>query len=96
MHYVIGDIHNEVKKLNSILEQTQLRHDDEVIVLGDLFDRGGEEAGPIGVYFTLTGLQGKCIWIRGNHDQWLADYIEKYLSLSEKKAENGCLCLQFF
>lgn len=85
MHYVIGDIHNEVKKLNSILEQIQPGHDDKVIVLGDLFDRGGDEADPVGVYFTLAGLQGKCIWIRGNHDQWLADYIEKYFSLSVRK-----------
>ena len=67
------------------MEQIQPGHDDEVIVLGDLFDRGGEEADPAGVYFTLSGLQGKCIWIRGNHDQWLADYIKKYFSLSERK-----------
>ena len=85
MHYVIGDIHNEAKKLNSILDQIQPGHDDEVIVLGDLFDRGGEEADPAGVYFVLSGLQGQCIWIRRNHDQWLADYIEKYFSLSERK-----------
>lgn len=85
MHYVIGDIHNEVKKLNSILKQIQPGHDDKVIVLGDLFDRGGEEADPVGVYFTLAGLQGQCIWIRGNHDQWLADYIVKYYSLPERK-----------
>ncbi|MBD5452335.1 MAG: hypothetical protein HDR25_06810 [Lachnospiraceae bacterium] len=85
MNYVIGDIHNEVKKLNSILEQIQPGHDDKVIVLGELFDRGGDEADPVGVYFTLTGLQGQYIWIRGNHDQWLADYIEKYFSLSERK-----------
>lgn len=51
MHYVIGDIHNEVKKLNSILEQIHPGHDDEVTVLGDLFDRGGDEADPTGVYF---------------------------------------------
>ena len=30
MHYVIGDIHSEVKKLNSILEQISPGHDDEV------------------------------------------------------------------
>lgn len=82
---MIGDIHNEAKKLNSILEQIQMESDDEVIVLGDLFDRGGNDADPLGVYFTLSGIQGKCIWIRGNHDQWLADYIEKYFSLSERK-----------
>lgn len=85
MHYVFGDIHNEAKKLNSILEQIQITSDDEVVVLGDIFDRGGDEANPVDVYFTLSGLQGNCIWIRGNHDQWLADYIEKYFSLPERK-----------
>lgn len=88
MHYVMGDIHNEAKKLNSILEQIQPTYDDDVIVLGDLFDRGGDEADPLGVYFMLSGLQGNCTWIRGNHDQWLADYIKKYFSLSERKRKN--------
>lgn len=85
MHYIIGDIHNEVRKLNSILEQIQVTGSDEVIVLGDLFDRGGDDADPVGVYFMLSGLQGQCTWIRGNHDQWLADYIKKYFSLPERK-----------
>ena len=85
MHYVIGDIHNESKKLDGILKQIRLTQDDEVIVLGDLFDRGGADADPVGVYFMLAGLQGKCIWIRGNHDQWLADYIKKYFLLSERR-----------
>lgn len=87
MHYVIGDIHNEVRKLNSILEQIQVTQDDEIILLGDLFDRG-VEPDPAGVYFILSGLQEKCTWIRGNHDQWLADYIKKYISLSERKRRN--------
>lgn len=85
MHYVIGDIHNEAKKLNSILEQIHITQEDEVIVLGDLFDRGGTEPDPVGVFFMLSGLQGHCTWIRGNHDQWLADYIKKYYSLPERR-----------
>lgn len=69
MHYVIGDIHNEAKKLRSILEQINIGAGDELIVLGDIFDRGGDEPDPVGVYFMLSGIQGKCTWIRGNHDQ---------------------------
>lgn len=84
MHYVMGDIHNEAVKLQRVLEQIDIAADDELIVLGDLFDRGGENPDPVGVYYTLSGIQGKCIWIRGNHDQWLADYIKKYYSYSEK------------
>ncbi len=78
MHYVVADIHNELDKLKSILEQIKLTVGDELIVLGDVFDRGGVEADPVGVYFALSGIQGKCTWIRGNHDQWLADYIKEY------------------
>lgn len=84
MHYVIGDIHNELNKLKSILGQINLTPSDELIILGDVFDRGGPDADPVGVYFTLTGIQGKCSWIRGNHDQWLADYIKKYYGKKER------------
>ena len=40
MHYVIGDIHNDLKKLKQILKQINITRDDELIVLGDVFDRG--------------------------------------------------------
>lgn len=39
MHYVIGDIHNEAKKLQSILNQIKIKPQDSLIVLGDIFDR---------------------------------------------------------
>lgn len=84
MHFVMGDIHNEVKKLKSILKQINLGANDELIVLGDIFDRGGASPDPVEVYFTLSGIQDRCTWIRGNHDQWLADYIDEYYSKSER------------
>lgn len=68
MHYVMGDIHNEAKKLQSVLKQINITKDDKLIVLGDLFDRGEADQDPVGVYFTLLGLQSKVTWIRGNHD----------------------------
>ena len=85
MHYVIGDIHNDLKKLKQILKQINITRDDELIVLGDGFDRGGENADPFGVYCALAGLQGKCSWIRGNHDDWLANYTYEYFNTPEKK-----------
>ncbi|MEE1101319.1 MAG: metallophosphoesterase [Agathobacter sp.] len=85
MHYVIGDIHNEAKKLRSILNQINMGPQDELIVLGDIFDRGGVQPNPVEVYFMLSEMGEKCTWIRGNHDQWLADYIDEYFSKSEKK-----------
>lgn len=88
MHYVIGDIHNNLKKLKQILKQINITRDDELIVLGDVFDRGGETADPFGVYCALAGLQGKCSWIRGNHDDWLANYTYEYFNTPEKR-KNG-------
>lgn len=85
MHYVLGDVHNEINKLNSVLEQIKLTENDELIFLGDLFDRGYDEADPVEVYFALCRIKSKLTWIRGNHDQWLADYIMEYFSLSERK-----------
>ena len=60
MNYVIGDIHNELEKLKSILKQIELKPDDELIVLGDVFDRGADKPDPVGVYFELCKIQGKC------------------------------------
>ena len=82
MHYVIGDIHNEARKLKSILKQINLSYEDELIVLGDVFDRGGMNPEPVETYFALSGVKGKCTWICVNHDKWLADYIEQFYSKS--------------
>lgn len=87
MHYVIGDIHNELHKLISIFEQIELSPNDELIVLGDVFDRGADKPDPVGVYFELCKIQGKCIWVRGNHDQWLADYIKDYYASNRLKKQ---------
>lgn len=89
MHYVLGDVHNDIRKLNSILEQINISRDDELIILGDLFDRGGETADPVAIYFALSRIQGNCTWIRGNHDKWLAEYIYDYFSKSEKAKKNA-------
>lgn len=81
MHYVIGDVHNDNKKLRNMLKRISFGKQDHVYLLGDLFDRGGDGADPAGVYFTVLGLEGQCTVVRGNHDQWLADYIRYYEGL---------------
>ncbi len=83
--FVIGDIHNSLKQLEKLLEQIAPTERDRLFFLGDLFDRGGEAPDPVGVYFTVTGLDADVTWIRGNHDQYLADYIYRYYGTAEKK-----------
>ena len=46
--YVVGDIHNSLIKLNGVLKQISLSYKDNLILLGDLFDRGAAEPDPVG------------------------------------------------
>ncbi len=87
MHYVIGDIHNDNYRLQKLLKQIDFSAEDQLYILGDLFDRCNYAPDPVGVYFTILKLKGQCTIIRGNHDQWLAEYIQKYYRLSEAKRE---------
>ena len=82
--YVIGDIHNSIKKLDKTLTLISPSMQDQIFLLGDLFDRGGTDPDPIGVYFRISGLSTNVKWIRGNHDQLLAEYIYSYYGTAEK------------
>ena len=86
--YVIGDVHNSLVKLDGIFKQISPSYNDNIILLGDLFDRGASEPDPVGVYFRICGLDAHVTWIRGNHDQLLADYIYQYYGLPEKKRKD--------
>ena len=58
---------------------------DHLFILGDIFDRSSSAPDPFGVYFNILKLEDKCTMIRGNHDQWLAEYIINYYRVSETK-----------
>ena len=60
--FIIGDIHNTLTKLNEMIRLISPTMQDQVILLGDLFDRGGAEPDPVGVYFRILGrhLRVKC------------------------------------
>lgn len=83
--YVIGDIHNSIKKLDKMIKLISPTIQDQVILLGDLFDRRGADPDPIGVYFRILGSNTNIKWIRGNHDQLLAEYIYSYYRTIQKK-----------
>lgn len=83
--FIIGDIHNTLTKLNEMIRLISPTMQDQVILLGDLFDRGGAEPDPVGVYFRILGLNTNIKWIRGNHDQLLAEYIYSYYGTVQKK-----------
>jgi len=74
--FVIGDIHGNLKSLNQILERANITKEDTLIFLGDYVDRFPESAE---VIHRLIELQetNPCIFIMGNHDIWLKDYLNK-------------------
>ncbi len=85
MHYVVGDIHNNNRKFEEMLEKIGFSQEDHLYLLGDLFDRNSWEPDPIGVYFNMLKLENRCTVVRGNHDTWLAQYIMYYFNFPEKE-----------
>ena len=84
MHYIITDIHNDSWRFMKLLEKMDLKEDDHLYLLGDLFDRCMDHPDPAGVYFQVLKLGKKCTVIRGNHDHWLANYIFHYYGMDER------------
>lgn len=85
MHYVISDIHNDSKRLREMLRLISFSEADHLYILGDLFDRCSYDPDPVGVYFTVLQLGDQCTVLRGNHDEWLAQYILNYYRTPERK-----------
>ena len=86
-NFVISDIHNDNRRLLRMLKKIKFSDQDHLYILGDIFDRGGSEADPVGVYHTLLGLGEQVTFIMGNHDEWLAVYIKKYYQSDPDKRE---------
>ena len=53
MHYIITDIHNDSWRFMKLLEKMDLKEDDHLYLLGDLFDRCMDHPDPVS-YTHLT------------------------------------------
>ena len=95
MHYIITDIHNDSWRFMKLLEKIDLKEDDHLYLLGDLFDRCMDHPDPAGVYFQVLKLGKKCTVIRGNHDHWLANYIFHYYGMEERPRPPAAVSVQF-
>ena len=85
MNYVVGDIHNDARRLKGLLKRIEFGENDHLFLLGDLFDRCGYDPDPVGVYFTVTSIRSQCSIVAGNHDRLLAEYIKEYYGTKERK-----------
>jgi serine/threonine protein phosphatase 1 len=70
--YVVGDIHACLKPLQRLLEKIDPEPDEEVVFIGDYIDRG-PQAREVVDY--LLGLPFRCVFLLGNHEQMLLDFL---------------------
>ena len=79
---IIGDVHGCNKELCALLEKVNPGDDDQLILLGDLFDRGPESWE---VFQTVKELEKqfgeRFVLLRGNHEDYL---LKEKLTLRER------------
>ncbi len=73
--FVVGDIHGGLKGLEQVLERTPYTKNDLFIFLGDYVD-GWSESALVVSFLQKFSDNYKCIFLRGNHDELLTDYLE--------------------
>lgn len=73
--FVIGDIHGGLRALHQVLERSQATKNDTLIFLGDYVDGWSESPQVINFIIELSKKQN-CIFIRGNHDELLLNYLK--------------------
>jgi serine/threonine protein phosphatase 1 len=71
---VIGDIHGGLRALHQIMERANVNQNDTLIFLGDYVDGWSQSPEVIDFLIELSNKQ-KCIFIRGNHDDLLLDWL---------------------
>lgn len=72
---VIGDIHGGLRALHQIMERAIVTTTDTLIFLGDYVD-GWSESPQVINYLIELGKRQNCIFLRGNHDDLLLDWLE--------------------
>lgn len=71
---VIGDIHGGLRALHQILERAKVTTSDTLIFLGDYVD-GWSQSPQVLDFLIDLGKKQNCIFIRGNHDELLLDWL---------------------
>jgi serine/threonine protein phosphatase 1 len=89
--YVIGDIHGRPKLLDQLIHNVPWDlHNDKIIFLGDLIDRGPDAPGIIERVMKLANDNPNVVILRGNHEQMMLDCLD-YGDLQWLIPENGGL-----
>lgn len=73
--FVIGDIHGGLKALKQVLERAKITRNDTLIFLGDFVDGWSESPQVLDFLMALEHTHS-CIFIKGNHDDLLLNYLK--------------------
>lgn len=73
--FVIGDIHGGLKALKQVLQRAAITKNDTLIFLGDYVDGWSESPQVLDFLIALEKKQN-CVFIRGNHDELLLNYLK--------------------
>jgi serine/threonine protein phosphatase 1 len=72
---VIGDIHGGLEALKQVLDRVDPGREDRMVFIGDYVDGWSEAFGTIEYLIELSSIHN-CIFIRGNHDELLRDFLK--------------------
>ncbi|TYO98942.1 serine/threonine protein phosphatase 1 [Geothermobacter ehrlichii] len=72
----VGDIHGCHELLLRLLAEVRPRPDDRLIFLGDYIDRGRDSRQVIETLLELRKRLPATVFLRGNHEQMLLDYLD--------------------
>ena len=73
--FAVGDLHGCVDELNVLLRHLQLTPEDEIVFLGDYIDRGPASKAVVDCLLALGRESGRCVFLRGNHEDMLLSYL---------------------
>ena len=69
---IVGDVHGCDRELRALLEKIQPEEEDQLILLGDLFDRGPDSFEVFRMVRQLAGAMDEdFVLLRGNHEDYL-------------------------
>lgn len=85
MKYVMSDIHGDFKKYIEMLELINFKEEDELYILGDIFDRGDN---PLGILEHIQKHKNIHL-IKGNHEQFFIEWYEDDFKETYQWLANG-------
>ncbi len=74
---IVGDVHGMYDELVSLLALVDFRPDDQLVMLGDLIDKGPDSVGVVSMLRAMRERGHDIVLLMGNHEEKLLRFYEK-------------------